>query len=233
MKHSSRRNPCPICGRDKDDKCRWNDEFILCYAGNSFAPPGYLKIGDRVKVNEQSFALCSESSGFAGASYCFALVDDFNYRFLPYEDKILHRRQSVKITRTFLRKYSLAYEIIKNLADESALYDMTSDEFYTNKLHVKCVIPVLSELVEYASANKRYIVDYIQQIKQVIEATKNVREKLDCIYGFERDFLASPNPEQSDMRGAQGRPGEASAPSLVPFHAKPLSGGSAALLRGA
>jgi hypothetical protein len=233
MKHSSRHNPCPICGRDKDDKCRWNDEFILCYAGNTFSPPGYLKVGDRVKVNQQTYALCSESSGFAGNSYCFALVDDFDYRFLCYEDKILYRRQCVKITRLFLRKYSVVLEAIKKIADESTFYEMTSAEFYENKANIKYVIPALSELIEYTTANKRHIVDYLQQIQEVIEATKSVKESLDCIYEFERDLLASPHPEQSDMRGVQDRPGGASAPLLVPFPAKPLSGGSAALPRGA
>jgi hypothetical protein len=232
MKHSSRRNPCPICGRDKDDKCRWNDEFILCYAGNTFSPPGYLKVGDRVKVNQQTYALCSESSGFAGNSYCFALVDDFDYRFLCYEDKVLYRRQCVKITRLFLRKYSLVLGFIKNIADDSTFYEMTSAEFYENKANIKYVIPVLSELIEYTTANKRHIVDYLQQIQEVIEATKSVKESLDCIYEFERDLLASPHPEQSDMRGTQDRPGGAFSLSLVSSHAKGLLNDPEGLVNG-
>lgn len=30
---SSKRNPCPVCGRDSDDKCRRSDELLSCYWG--------------------------------------------------------------------------------------------------------------------------------------------------------------------------------------------------------
>lgn len=206
MKHSSRRNPCPICGRDKDDKCRWNDEFILCYAGDSFSPPGYLKLGDKIKVGQERYALCSQVSGFAGNSYCFALIDDFDYRFLSYEDKITYRRQTVKITRIFLRRQAFAIALVGNIEAEDALYEMNSDQLYASKHNIKTAIPLLTQLIEYATLNKRYIVDYLQQIKQVIEAVKKAREALDCIHCFERDLLASPHPEQSDMRGGENSP---------------------------
>lgn len=228
MKHSSRRNPCPVCGRDKDDKCRWNDDFILCYAGNSFSPPGFLKVGDRIKVGQLSYTLCSQSSGFAGNSYCFALVDDFDYRFLCYEDRILHRRQCVKVTRTFLRKYSFVLGVIDGIESEDGFYQMNSDRFYLNKDNTKNSIPLLSELIEYAAANKHHIVDYQEQIKQVIETVKNVRQTLNCIYQFEREFLGSPCPEQSDMRGSQEALWGAAAVSLAqpqPTEAKRLCSG--------
>jgi hypothetical protein len=90
MKHSSRREPCPVCSRNKDDKCRWNDEMIFCYDGTSFAPPQHLKIGDKVKVGSNVYALFSHQCGFANNSFGFALIDDFDYRFLPYEEESFH-----------------------------------------------------------------------------------------------------------------------------------------------
>ena len=201
MKHSSRRTPCPVCDRDKDDKCRWNDDFILCYVGNSFSPPGHIKIGDRIKIEQRTYALCSQVSGFAGNSFCFALVDDFDYRFLPYEDKIAYRRQCVKVTRIFMAKHSSAIELINHIANDEIFYEMTANQFYANKNTVKAAISLLTELVEHATANKRHIIDYLQQIKTVIEATRDMRQKLNSIYEFERFLFASPNPDQSDMRG--------------------------------
>lgn len=47
---SSKRNPCPICGRDKDGDCRSNTdgEQRLCHYGTTFAPPPNLKTGEVV-----------------------------------------------------------------------------------------------------------------------------------------------------------------------------------------
>ena len=74
MQHSSKNNPCPICGRDNSDNCRWSDgEFILCFVGNSFSPPD-LPLGAIVHPpGWPAMALCSHDSGFSGASFLFAL----------------------------------------------------------------------------------------------------------------------------------------------------------------
>jgi len=36
---SGKRNPCPICGRTKDDKCAFKNDTIHCYCGVSNSPP--------------------------------------------------------------------------------------------------------------------------------------------------------------------------------------------------
>lgn len=72
MKHSSKSNPCPVCDRTKDDKCRWNDNFIFCYRGDSFAPPD-LRAGQVVEVpGWPRLAVVAEAGGFAGASVVLA-----------------------------------------------------------------------------------------------------------------------------------------------------------------
>jgi hypothetical protein len=69
MKSSGRRNPCPVCGRDKDDKCRWNDEIILCWQGDSFSPPQNLKKGQTLDVPGRGcMAVLGVDVGVGGSS---------------------------------------------------------------------------------------------------------------------------------------------------------------------
>jgi hypothetical protein len=186
MKHSSRREPCPICGRNTDDKCRWNDEMIFCYDGTSFAPPQHFKLGDKVKVGLDSYALFSQACVFAGNSYGFALVDDFDYRFLRYEDKRAFRKKCVDITRTFIKKRDALNALLQALRDECVFHEMRVDEFYANKRCTKKAISLLASLSEFTTANKRYVIDYLAQVKDVTERTEKLQVALKLIYDFER-----------------------------------------------
>ena len=192
MKHSSRRNCCPICGRNTDDKCRWNDEVIFCYDGTSFAPPQYLKLGDKVKVGLDSYALFSQACGFANNSYGFALVDDFDYRFLRYEDKRAFRKKCVSITRTFIKKRDSVFALVNALRDECVFHEMRLDEFDENKRCTEKANSLLASLFEFTSANKRYVVDYLAQVKAITEATEKTEHSLREIERFERLYFVSP-----------------------------------------
>ena len=67
---SSRKNPCPICDRSKDDKCAWNSEVIHCYNGSSNYPPQNLKLGEVVELNIP-WALVKKNAGFSGNHWIF------------------------------------------------------------------------------------------------------------------------------------------------------------------
>lgn len=75
MRHSSKYNPCPVCGRDTDDKCRWNDSTILCYYGDLFHPPQELSLGQILRLGETQWKLISYYAGFSNGSYLFAKTD--------------------------------------------------------------------------------------------------------------------------------------------------------------
>lgn len=62
---SGRRTPCPICGRTKDDDCRWNDEVILCHTGTD------LKPGDTLVVGDKEWAFIHHKGGFSGMAAVF------------------------------------------------------------------------------------------------------------------------------------------------------------------
>lgn len=185
MKHSSRRKPCPICGRNIDDKCRWNDEMIFCYNGDSFSPPHYLKIGDRIKVGGGDYALFSQVCGFAGNSYGFALVDDFNYRFLHHEDKKTFRRKSVQITRIVIKKQNKLYDLLHALRDECDFHEMNLDEFYANKRCAKKAESLIEQFISFLALNKRFVIDYLSHVTSVTRWKEKLRVVLKSAYDFE------------------------------------------------
>lgn len=204
MKHSSRRDSCPICSRNKDDKCRWNEEMIFCYDGTSFAPPQYLKLGDKVKVGLDSYALFSQACGFASNSYGFALIDDFDYRFLRYEDKRAFRRKCVSITRTFIKKRDALNALLRALRDECVFHEMHIDEFYANKRCTKTAFSLLASLFEFSSANKRYVIDYLSQVRETTERIEKLQATLNSIYDFERlHFNQTYDDEQENISSAR------------------------------
>ena len=71
---SSRKNPCPICDRTKDDKCAWNSEVIHCYNGISNYPPRGMKLGEVFHVDygpTRDWALVKKNAGFSGNHWIF------------------------------------------------------------------------------------------------------------------------------------------------------------------
>ena len=71
LKQSSRRDPCPVCGRNADGDCRFSDELILCHSGTRFHPPQHLRPGDVIDINGSRWALIRSGAGFDGAAHEF------------------------------------------------------------------------------------------------------------------------------------------------------------------
>ena len=159
--------------------------MIFCYNGDSFSPPHYLKTGDRIKVGLNSYALFSQVCGFAGNSYGFALVDDFDYRFLRYEDKKTFRRKSVKITRIVIEKQSKLYDLLHALRDECDFHEMNLDEFYANKRCAKKAESLIEQFISFLALNKRFVIDYLSHLNSATEWEEKLREMLRSVYDFE------------------------------------------------
>jgi hypothetical protein len=166
--------------------------MIFCFNGDSFSPPQILRIGDKVKVQGESYALFSFASGFAGNSYGFAVVDEFDYRFLPYEDKRAFRKKCVSITRTFVKKRDSVFALVNALRDECVFHEMRLDEFDENKRCTEKANSLLASLFEFMSANKRYVVDYLAQVKAITEATEKTECSLREIKRFESLYFGPP-----------------------------------------
>ena len=68
---SSRRNPCPVCGRVKDGDCRFHAGLILCHLGSSHGPDTRLQLGDVIQLRGQPWALVSKQAGHTGSAFAF------------------------------------------------------------------------------------------------------------------------------------------------------------------
>ncbi len=73
LQASGRLSPCPVCGRNVDDKCRFSSELILCYQGERFHPPSDVRIGDVLWVEGRRWYLAATEAGYANASHCYGL----------------------------------------------------------------------------------------------------------------------------------------------------------------
>lgn len=71
MRRSGRNNPCPVCGRNTDGDCRWNDDVIFCHVGSKFSPPDHLQIGDLIDLNGEQWALVKTGGGYDNSAHIF------------------------------------------------------------------------------------------------------------------------------------------------------------------
>lgn len=176
MNHSSRNSPCPVCDRNTDDKCRWNSEFVLCYNGDSFAPPEFLRVGDKIRIDNKPFALCSTTSGFAGSSYLFALVDEVEYRFLKYDRKRDFRKECVAAMKIFLRKKKKVFDAAGMIDPGENLQAFTLQELSAYKNAVQKISGSIQALIEHTTSNKKYIISYLSEVRAMLE----LQNKLSC-----------------------------------------------------
>ncbi|KZR88733.1 hypothetical protein [Synechococcus sp. MIT S9508] len=68
---SSRRTPCPVCGRCRNSHCRWGDGVWHCFIGDTNHPPSNIRIGDVIDINGEQAALVTTDGGHSGNSYVF------------------------------------------------------------------------------------------------------------------------------------------------------------------
>ena len=105
MQVSSKKAPCPVCGRVKDPDCRFSDDVILCHQGSHHGPPAHLRIGDTLTIQGQLWALTGTNAGYDGAAHCFR----------PHRERkqISHRPPSAEHLQMAQAKRSLAVHAIE------------------------------------------------------------------------------------------------------------------------
>ena len=100
---SGRKNPCPICGRTKDDKCAFKSDTIHCYCGVSNSPPD-IKLGGIIQINYGStrdWALVKKNAGFSG-NHCIFIPNKPLDKTKPLIKKKVKKVSIPKINRLFV-----------------------------------------------------------------------------------------------------------------------------------
>lgn len=174
MDHSSKANPCPVCGRDKDDKCRWNDSFIFCYQGDSYSPPD-LRVGQTLEVpGWPRLAVVGLQGGFAGASVVLAPDDGDEARWRPQGPQrsstvtlsvALFVSDRIRVLRSNLRK----------LRDCPELEYQTTDSLLEYKQLGEQIEREAEELYSLARAHRFAIKRYKQIMLNLKDSLKTAR----------------------------------------------------------
>jgi hypothetical protein len=185
MRASSKKNPCAICGRDADDKCRSNDESILCYSGDKFGPSANLRKGDTVKALGKSWILISYNAGFSASSYLF-VIDDGRYKKLsPAEKSQLNRKKVALAKKAILAFREIEDKFFFFLAPRNLLLLPPSEldyiEAFNNKLIESC-----ENLEDFFSLNRIHI----KQLRAIRGRLEQMRSLLKRFQGDLRHFRA-------------------------------------------
>ena len=153
MNHSSRQNPCPCCFRDVDDKCRFGDDLILCYNGDSFHPPANLVVGDCIKIAGHGWKLLRMNAGFAANSFLFVRSDDES-TLTPLQRRRLRREQkSIEWKKEFKQIRDLVY-----CSFSTPRFDLIDDaDFLEYKQATDLALEKTEKLLSLLSMNRRRV----------------------------------------------------------------------------
>jgi hypothetical protein len=160
MNYSSKNNPCGICGRTTDSKCRWTDSAIFCYYGESFHPPSSLRLGDSVQAFGRRWKLAKLNGGFSGGSYIFAPAsDDEPVRRQTREEREQYRKQidlsNHKAKNTLSRLRAKVHRCLALPAFE----EMTVNEVRDANLLLQSTVDDCDFAVKFVMQNRRMIVN--------------------------------------------------------------------------
>lgn len=147
--HSSAKSPCPCCRRIKDDKCRWNEEFLFCYFGDLFHPPTNLQKGALVELGGISWKMIRQNGGFAGQSAVFCRSDKFdNSRQAFVEYKRNGLSGAIGFYRIFYDKFYAARDQVKKIYAQKTFDLMTLSELEESwLLHSSCLQSIANAIL--------------------------------------------------------------------------------------
>lgn len=118
MQRSSKKNPCPACGRVHDADCAWSDDVIFCHSGSD------LSIGQTIDVDGQPWALVKLNAGFSGNAAVFKPHEE-NRRYPDKSgaspEQILTRQAKRSISALALERFFNAFDAAWNVKDFHSL----------------------------------------------------------------------------------------------------------------
>ena len=182
MQYSSKRNPCPVCARDKDSDCRWNDEVIFCHCGSSFAPPSHLKVGKILIVNGIEWALVKTDAGHSGRAFVFKphrpLEKSFNYSPQLYKEQQNKKDELFRIAVSAFEDYLK----VSKAALECDAQQCTLEQLREYKRLIERAVEEGKELktimLQMQRNDKRYT-DYLELLDQRNKEINNLKNEAD------------------------------------------------------
>ena len=93
LKTSSRHSPCPVCGRRKNSSCRWGEEVIYCFCGDTCHPPLQMQPGETLQVAGEAWALVATDGGHSDNSFVFRPHRQHSGPPRPAQPRRIQRKQ--------------------------------------------------------------------------------------------------------------------------------------------
>lgn len=191
MQHSSEYNPCPICGRDTDDKCRWNDSTILCYYGDLFHPPKELSLGQFLQLGETQWKLISYYAGFSNGSYLFAKTDaiEFLSPLQQQRKKVEVRSGARKNTIDYKDKFAKTRKLLHRCLAVKDPQHLRVEEIAEAKKVCEGAIKECSELIGFIADNRARLTVKKNHVFALKHWGKMLDYELKELINFERVYL--------------------------------------------
>lgn len=192
---SSRANPCPVCGRNTDDKCRWNENVILCHQGDRFAPPAGLKLGDVLDIESQRWAVCSFNGGFAGAAVIFRPHVD-RLSFTPAQRQRRAREQAALLP-VLQHLFAECRQQVQACLAMPELVTLNAAEMQAELDHSKATVRNLTTLRSELVMARRVTPEFARYVVAVDCWLKLTTYQLRDVEGFMRVQLGIPTAEEA------------------------------------
>lgn len=141
---SSKRNPCPLCGRDTDDKCRRSDGSIHCYRGERFSPPADLRLGEVLEIEGGRWAVTALAGGFSGA-HVVLRPDRGREQFRPVQREA-RRREAVVLEPLLLDLFRRCRQWVQAALGIPEFVHSTLEEIREARVIVTTAAEALAEL---------------------------------------------------------------------------------------
>lgn len=191
--YSSRQNPCPVCGRDSDDKCRRQPDLISCYRGERFHPPAGLKLGQVLNIEGRRWAVVALDGGFAGNSVILRPhVDRLDFKPIQRQQ----RQRQVAVLAPVLR--DLFAKVRSYVHASLAVLDLehsTAEQFRRDQQLLVATRRHLQEMREPLVLASREDPSLGRLIKAVDLWLRLVTYQAADFESFDRWMLGTPSPE--------------------------------------
>lgn len=154
MEYSSSNSPCPICFRDTDDKCRWNENQILCFYGDSFHPPDSFREGNVLNIAGINWKLLKTNSGFANSSYLFVKTEE-GENLSPLRQRRMKRAEIINKVE-WRQEFNLIRKLLHQSFAAAAIEDLSVHQLNDVKNNTLSAFDKCEKLLTLLTIKRRH-----------------------------------------------------------------------------
>lgn len=206
MKPSSKRNPCPICGRTANDRCRFNDEAVLCHWGSDLHPPEGMHVGDTVEINGVVWALTRTDCGHAGSSSMFVIHQERGIAPTNQQARLRKVAMEMAAVDVFERDAELADQAHRLIVSLPVFNSLPPDRLRQAIALCRDGDVLLKSLVGRAHRLRRYSPDIAPVAERMKDALKEISYQQKDLLNLWHNTLLDPGAGRGEQLAQQLQP---------------------------